>query len=177
MNQEGLFQKAWRITKMPARDDRYKVTADDVKRMQEMFAQGMRKADIWRAINEPYVEQMKLENPNLLEEEIVLPISYGIVNYWTDEASRNSQRLKNAKRKYVAGSAENQARIARDMAKRKRNWNVDDDMRFRHAIQSAKDEKRSKRHTVEGMSMSDAEDLLLDRELTRPNSKIDEELN
>ena len=91
------------------------------------------------------------------------------------ELPRNSQRMKNAKRRYVVGSAENQARIARDMAKRKKNWEVDDDMRFRHAIQSAKDEKRSKRHTVEGMSMSDAKNLL--GELTKPNSKIDEELN
>ncbi len=159
MYQEGLFQKAWRITKMPARDDRYKVTADDVKRMQQLSEQGMSQAAIAR----------------LLQEEGI-PVSTGIVHYWVNETSRNSQRLKNAKRRYVAGSAENQARIARDMAKRKRNWNVDDDMRFRHAIQSAKDEKRSKRHTVEGISMSDAEDLLWNRELTKPNSKIDEEL-
>jgi hypothetical protein len=99
-----------------------------------------------------------------------------MVHYWVNETSRNSQRLKNAKRKYVAGSAENQARIEAGMAKRKRNWKVDDDMRLRHAIQSAKDEKRSERRTVEGMSMSDAEKLLSNRELTRPNSKIDEDL-
>ena len=60
------------------------------------------------------------------------------------------------------------------MAKRKENWKVDDDMRLRHVIQSAKDEKRSKRHTVEGMSMSDAEKLLETKELTRPNTKIPE---
>jgi len=160
MNQEGLFQKAWHITKMPARDVRYKVTADDVKRMQQLSEQGMGQSAIAR----------------LLQEEGI-PVSTGIVHYWVNETSRNSQRMKNAKRRYVVGSEENQARIARDMAKRKKNWEVDDDMRFRHAIQSAKDEKRSKRRTVEGMSMSDAEDLLFDRELTRPNSKIDEELN
>jgi hypothetical protein len=159
MNQEGLFQKAWQITKMPARDVRYKVTADDVKRMQQLSEQGMGQAAIAR----------------LLQEE-GLPVSTGIVHYWVNEASRNAQRLKNAKRRYVAGSAENQARIERDAAKRKKNWKVDDDMRLRHAIQSAKDEKRSKRRTVEGISMSDAEKLLSNRELTRPNSKIDEDL-
>jgi len=159
MNQKGLFQKAWRITKMPARDVRYKVTADDVKRMQQLSEQGMRQAAIVR----------------LLQEEGI-PVSTGIVHYWVNEASRNAQRLKNAKRRYVAGSAENQARIERDAAKRKKNWKVDDDMRLRHASQSAKDEKRSERRTVEWMSMSDAEKLLSNRELTRPNSKIDEDL-
>jgi len=159
MNQKGLFHKAWLITKMPARDVRYKVTADDVKRMQQLSEQGMRQAAIVR----------------LLQEEGI-PVSTGIVHYWVNEASRNAQRLKNAKRRYVAGSAENQARIERDAAKRKKNWKVDDDMRLRHAIQSAKDEKRSERRTVEGMSMSDAEKLLSNRELTRPNSKIDEDL-
>jgi len=159
MMSEGLFNKAWHVVKMPARDVRYKVTADDVKRMQQLSEQGMRQAAIVR----------------LLQEEGI-PVSTGIVHYWVNEASRNAQRLKNAKRRYVAGSAENQARIERDAAKRKKNWKVDDDMRLRHAIQSAKDEKRSERRTVEGMSMSDAEKLLSNRELTRPNSKIDEDL-
>jgi len=159
MNQEGLFQKAWHITKMPARDTRYKVTADDVKRMQQLSEQGMGQTAIAR----------------LLQEEGI-PVSTGIVHYWVNEASRNSQRLKNAKRTYVPGSAENQARIARDMVKRKKNWEVDPDMRLRHAIQSAKDEKRVQRKTIGDMSMGEAEELLNSGKLQRPNLKIPEDI-
>jgi len=158
MNQEGLFQKAWHITKMPARDVRYKVTADDVKRMQQLSEQGMGQAAIAR----------------LLQEEGI-PASTGIVHYWVNEGSRMRQREKNAKRSYIPGSPEDTVRIQRDQEKRRENWDADPDMRLRHNIQSAKDETRSDRHTIQGMTMEEAEALMQSGKLKRPNAKIPEE--
>jgi len=155
MMSEGLFNKAWHVVKMPARDVRYKVTADDVARIQELSQQGMGQAAIAR----------------LLQDE-GLPVSTGIVHYWVNEDSRNKQRLKNAKRTYDPDSEENQRRIERDQDKRRKNWEEDPDMKLRHNIQSAKDEQRAKRHTIQGMSMADAEKLLDSGKLQRPNSKI-----
>lgn len=155
MTSEGLFNKAWHVVKMPARDVRYKVTADDVARIQELSQQGMGQAAIAR----------------LLQDE-GLPVSTGIVHYWVNEDSRNKQRLKNAKRTYDPNSEENQRRIERDQDKRRKNWAVDSNMRLRHDIQGAKDEKRVERRTVRGMSMAEAEELLNSGKLQRPNSKI-----
>jgi len=143
---------------MPARDRRYLVTVEDVERMQELSAQGMSQAAIWRL----FVEEGK-------------PISRGIVHYWVNEASRMAQREKNAKRRYEPGSEENAGRIARDQAKRKENWKVDPDMKLRHEIQSALGEKRSERHTIRGESMEDAEAKIRSGELRRPNAKIPEQ--
>ena len=152
---KSLFNQAWHVVKMPARDVRYKVTADDVARIQELSQQGMGQAAIAR----------------LLQDE-GLPVSTGIVHYWVNEDSRNKQRLKNAKRTYDPNSEENQRRIERDQVKRRQNWREDSDMQLRHNIQSAIDEKRVKRQSVHGMSMADAEKLLDSGKLQRPNSKI-----
>jgi hypothetical protein len=48
-------------------------------------------------------------------------------------------------------------------------------MRLRHNIQSAKDETRSDRHTIQGMTMEEAEALMQSGKLKRPNAKIPEE--
>jgi len=142
---------------MPAKDQRYKVTADDVKRMQELSERGMSQAAIWK----------------LLVEEI--PLSRGMVHYWVNEESRKKQREKNARRKYVPGTLEHSLRVERDQQKRKENWKADPDMKLRHTIQSAKDESRVPRHTVKGMKMSEAEKLLDSGKLQRSNAKIPEE--
>ncbi len=155
MMSKSLFNQAWHVVKMPARDVRYKVTADDVARIQELSQQGMSQAAIAR----------------LLQDE-GLPVSAGIVHYWVNEDSRNKQRLKNAKRTYDPNSEENQRRIERDQEKRRKNWAVDSNMQLRHEIQSAIDEKRVKRQSVDGMSMVDAKKLLDSGKLQRPNSKI-----
>ena len=152
------FNRAWNLVKMPARDRRYTVTADDVKRMQELSEQGMSQAAIWKLF---------------VSEGI--PVSRGIVHYWVNEGSRMRQREKNAKRTYIPGSPEDTMRIQRDQEKRRENWDADPDMQLRHNIQSAKDEKRVKRRTVEGMTMEEAESLMESGELKRPNAKIPEE--
>ncbi len=153
------FNRAWSVVKMPARDVRYKITPEDVERMREMKASGMSMAAISR---------------QLIEEGI--PASPGIVNYWTNEASRMAQRAKNAKRRYEPGSEENTMRIARDQAKRKANWDADPEMKLRHNIQSAMDEKRPthQRHTVQGVDLDEARKWIESGELTRPNAKIPE---
>ena len=86
-----------------------------------------------------------------------------------------AQREKNAKRRVIPGSEEHAHKIVRDQEKRRENWDADPDMQLRHNIQSAKDEKRVKRRTVEGMTMEEAEALMESGELKRPNAKIPEE--
>ena len=156
------FEHAWKVVKMPARDVRYKITPEDVERMRELKASGMSMAAISR---------------QLIEEGI--PASPGIVLYWTNEASRTAQRAKNALRRVEPGTPEHAHKIARDQAKRKANWEADPDMKLRHNIQSAMDEKRSthQRHTVQGVDMDEARQWIESGELTRPNAKIPEREN
>jgi uncharacterized protein YoaH (UPF0181 family) len=142
---------------MPAKDKRYKVTAEDVERMQELHAQGMSQASITRLLNDEGIS-----------------VSTGIVHYWVNEDSRKKQREKNARRGVVPGTAEHTHKIERDQKKRKENWDDDPDMKLRHIIQSAKDETRHVRHTVKGMKMTEAEKLLESGKLKRPNAKIPE---
>jgi hypothetical protein len=152
------FGRAWELMKMPAEDRRYKITPKDVARMEEMREQGMS----YRAISE-----------QLMEEGI--PASQGIVLYWTNAASREKQRAKNALRKVIPGTPEHAAKIVRDQAKRKENWEADPDMKLRHQIQSAIDETRADRKTIHGMTMDEAKEKLASGKLSRPNAKIPED--
>ena len=154
------FEQAWSLIKMPAKDRRYKITPEDVARMEEMRERGMS----LRAISE-----------QLMEEGI--PASQGIVLYWTNAASREKQRAKNALRRVIPRTPEHAAKIVRDQAKRKENWKADPDMRLRHEIQSAIDETRADRKTIRGMTMDEARDMLASGKLSRPNAKIPEEDN
>jgi len=143
---------------MPAKDKRYKVTADDVKRMQELSEGGMSQAAICRALRADGKD-----------------VSTGIVHYWVNAESRKKQREKNACRRYEPGTLEHKIRLERDQEKRKENWEADPDMKLRHEIQSAKDEYRQKRRTVKGIEMDEAEKLLDSGKLQRRNAKIPEE--
>mgnify|MGYP004392519121 CR=1 FL=1 len=152
------------ILKMPARDRRYTVTKEDVKRMQELSSKGMTQAEIWRLFNEEGI-----------------PVSRGIVQYWTNEESRNKQRAKNAKRRVIPGSAEHTHKIQRDMDKRKENWKADPDMKRRHMLQSRLNDKRPLKdgvtprtvHTIEGKPVEEAIQELESGKLKRKNRKID----
>jgi hypothetical protein len=134
---------------MPARDRRYKVTPQMIKSMKEMRTAGYS----YRIIGEFH------------------GVSGGTALYWIDDSQRAKQRAKNARRKYAPGDKQ---RIDRDMQKRRSNWAADPEMQLRHTIQSAKDEKRSKRKTVQGMKMSEAEKLLKSGKLQRKNAKMEE---
>ena len=144
------------IRKMPAKDRRYTVTKKDVKRMQDLYSKGMTQADIWRLFNKEGI-----------------PVSRGIVQYWTNEESRTKQREKNAKRRYVPGSAEHAHKIQRDMDKRRENWKADPEMKLRHNLQAGLNEKRSKVYSVQGMPAKEARELLESGKLQRKNRKID----
>ncbi len=98
-------------------------------------------------------------------------VSYYTAYYWINDEERAAKRAKNAKRRHSPGD---KARVQRDMAKRRENWNENPDSKLRHTILSAKGEKRVKRKTVKGMSMSDAEKLLRSGKLDIPNNKMGE---
>ena len=134
---------------MPARDRRYKVTPEIISSMKEMRASGYS----YRIIGEFH------------------GVSGATALYWIDDSQRAKQRAKNAKRKYAPGDRQ---RIGRDMEKRRINWKKDPDMRLRHTIQSAKDEKRIKRKTVKGMKMTEAKKLLKSGKLQRKNAKMED---
>ncbi len=134
---------------MPARDRRYKVTPKIIQSMKEMRTAGYS----YRIIGEFH------------------GVSGATALYWIDDSQRAKQRAKNAKRKYAPGDKE---RIQRDMQKRRSNWNADPEMQLRHTIQSAQDEKRSKRKTVQGMKMPEAKKLLKSGKLQRKNAKMEE---
>lgn len=144
---------------MPAKDKRYKVSERDVERMQSLHAQGMSQASITRLLNDEGI-----------------PVSAGIVHYWVNEESRKKQREKNAKRRVEPGTAEHRQKIERDQQKRRENWDADPDMRLRHQIQSAMDEKRPnhQRRTVQGVDLDEAKEWIRSGKLTRPNAKIPE---
>ena len=97
-------------------------------------------------------------------------VSYSTAYYWINDEARAKQRAKVAKRTHPPGD---KSRIKRDQNKRQQNWRADPEMRLRHNIQSAKDEKRLKRKTVAGMKMEEAEDLLKSGQLQRRNRKMD----
>tara|TARA_B100001778_G_C18525379_1_gene600892 strand:- start:536 stop:970 length:435 start_codon:yes stop_codon:yes gene_type:complete len=143
---------------MPAKDKRYKVTADDVKKMQELSESGMSQTAICRVLRDEGKD-----------------VSTGIVHYWVNAESRKKQREKNARRRYEPGTLEHSLRVERDQQKRKENWEADPSMKLRHTIQSAKDETRARRRSVKGMMMSEAEKLLASGKLQRRNAKIPEE--
>lgn len=152
------FDTAWELIKMPARDRRYTLTEDDIKRISQLASEGMSQAAIMRLFNEEGI-----------------PVTRGIVHYWANEASRMKQRAKNALRRYEPGSEENARRIARDQEKRRENWAVDPEMKERHELQSTKDETRSTRHTFRGKPVEEAMKRLESGELRRPNAKVSED--
>jgi hypothetical protein len=152
------------VMKTPAKDKRYKLTLEDINIIRELREEG----------------NILVTIKQILKEKYGINISTATIMYWTNEESRNKQRLKNAKRKYVAGSKENKRRIANDGAKRKENWEADPDMKLRHKLQHAIDEDRSRktfRHnvTVDGKTytLDEAKKLIAEGSLKRPNRKFD----
>lgn len=96
-------------------------------------------------------------------------VSYSVAYYWINDRSRAQQREKNAKRSYPPGDKN---RIKRDMQKRRENFASNPNMKLRHELQTAKDEKRVQRKTVRGIKMKDAKKILASKRLTQPNNKM-----
>ena len=97
-------------------------------------------------------------------------LSYATAYYWCNEDSRNKQRAKNAKRKRVG--EELKQRIKLDLKKRKENYYSFPEVKLRHALQGAIDEKRCKRKSVKGYNMKQARALLDSGKLKLGNTKI-----
>ena len=97
-------------------------------------------------------------------------ISWQTVYYWCNDASREKQRAKNAKRRY--SKEENKERSLRDMEKRRTRWSSNPHTKLAHEIRSALSDKRSKRKSVRGIPIEEAKRLLESGELNMNNKKM-----
>jgi len=103
-----------------------------------------------------------------------LKICTTTVSYWTNETRRKKQLVNNLKQKKklraLETAVEKKARIKKQSKYRLLNWKRDPRLRLKHDIQSAKDEKRSARRTVQGLDIKKANALKL--LLHTPNRKV-----
>jgi len=129
-------------------DKRYKVTQSVVDKMRALRKEGWTYQSIADRFN----------------------VSYATAGYWCNKASRDKQRAKNAKRKRVG--EELKQRIKLDLKKRKENFKSFQEVKLRHALQSAIDEKRCKRRSSKGYNMEEARALLRSGKLQIGNAKI-----
>lgn len=154
------------LVKSPAKDRRYKLMPEDINVIRQIREKG----------------NTLRQTKEILQEKYGINISTATIMYWTNEESRNKQRMKTAKRRYVKGSDEDKRRIARDSVKRQENWKADPDMKLRHKLQQAIDEDRGDRVagnrytiTVDGKTytLDEAKKLIAGGTLRRKNRKID----
>lgn len=97
-------------------------------------------------------------------------VSYSTALYWCDEDQREKQRAKNAKRRKTGNELKKSIEV--DTARRKNLLQTNKTAKLKHAIESANGETRSKRHTVLGMDLKEANELLASGKLKRPNAKV-----
>lgn len=131
-------------------DYRYKITQEQIEKARELRATGL--------------SQQKVADE--------LGLTRNQVQYWTNDESRKKQREKNAKTNHWADMSPEQKakKLAVDYKKRKENWKETPASYLKHSVHSAKGEKRSNRHTVLGMDLSEAERKAFQN---RPNKKVD----
>jgi len=129
-------------------DYRYKITPEQIEEARQLRSEGL--------------SQQKIADK--------LGLTRNQVQYWTNDESRAKQRAKNAKYNNWANMSEGQKahKVAIDMKKRKENWKETPATYLKHSYHSAKNETRATRHTVLGMSLEEAEKVIVDR----PNSKV-----
>ncbi len=97
-------------------------------------------------------------------------VSYSTALYWTNDEQREKQRAKIAKRRKKGKELEKSIEV--DMERRKKLLQTDKKAKLKHAIESANNETRSKRHKVLGIKLDEANELLKSGKLHRKNSKI-----
>ena len=131
-----------------AKDERYKVDQQMIDSMRELR----------RSTNASY---QKIAD--------AFGVSYFTAYYWINNEFRSKHRGKVAKRRYAPKDS---VRIKRDMNKRKKNWADSPKTKLRHKIQSAKNEKRHQRKTVDGMEIDQALKLLQSGKLSTSNKKV-----
>lgn len=81
-------------------------------------------------------------------------VSYATVYYWIKDDSRAKQRLKNAQN-HKRDSFDYERHVAREIVNRKKRWQRYSPLWDYHALQAAKNEKRSKRLTYKGKALSE----------------------
>ena len=130
-------------------DKRYKLTSKDIEEMNVLRGQGR----------------------TLEELSKYFKVSQATILYWTDEKQREKQRLKNAKRRKKG--QELKESIKKDTEKRRLRWSIVPQNMWVNKYHSAKNETRSKRHKIEGVSLSIVERHR--HKFNAPNSKIKHE--
>ena len=98
-------------------------------------------------------------------------VSYSTALYWTNDEQREKQRAKNAKRRKTGDELKKSIEV--DMERRRKLLQTDKKAKLKHAIESANNETRSKRHKVLGIKLEDANELLKSGKLNRPNAKVE----
>ena len=127
-------------------DKRYKLTSKDIEEMNVLRGQGRT------------LEQLSK----------YFKVSQATILYWTDEKQREKQRLKNAKRRKKG--QELKESIKKDTEKRRLRWSIVPQNMWVNKYHSAKNETRSKRHKIEGVSLPIVERHR--HKFNAPNSKI-----
>ncbi len=130
-------------------DKRYKLTSKDIEEMNVLRGQGR----------------------TLEELSKYFKVSQATILYWTDEKQRKKQRLKNAKRRKKG--QELKESIKKDTEKRRLRWSIVPQNMWVNKYHSAKNETRSKRHKIEGVSLPIVERHK--HKFNAPNSKIKKE--
>ena len=97
-------------------------------------------------------------------------VSYSTALYWTNDEQREKQRAKIAKRRKTGDELKRSIEV--DTLRRKKLLQTDEKAKLKHAIESANNEKRSKRHKVLGLDLEEANKMLKSGKLNRPNAKV-----
>ena len=134
------------INKLISIDKRYKLSSEDIQKMNVLRGQGKTLNDLAKHFN----------------------VSQATILYWTDKKQREKQRLKNAKRKKKG--LELKTSIKKDIEKRKLRWSTVPQNMWVNRYHSAKGEKRSKRHKIVNVSVPIVEKHV--HKFNAPNSKI-----
>tara|TARA_B100002019_G_C21043738_1_gene485735 strand:+ start:209 stop:619 length:411 start_codon:yes stop_codon:yes gene_type:complete len=124
------------------KDERYKVTEQDIKKIQSLRSQGM--------------------TYKLISEKIG-GISWATAQYWSNSEQRSKSRRRNAQRRH--SPEEQEQRIVRDLRRRKKKWEEDPTLKLKHDIECALRDKRSKRRTVRGVPLGIAKEMMDKNEL------------
>lgn len=133
-------------------DKRYKLSQQDVLDIREL-------------------KKLGFSNKELA---LAFAVSPTTIVYWCNDESRAKQRLKNAKRK-LRTHEDIEHKKARDLQKRKENWEETPVSQLRHIYHSRVSDERNRGHGFKSMYGHDraAWDKIADTGLmNRPNGKI-----
>ena len=129
-------------------DKRYKLSQQDVLDIRELKKLGFTNKEL----------------------ALAFAVSESTILYWYNDESRAKQRLKNAKRKPKLHELEHKK--ARDLQKRKENWEETPVSELRHMYHSRKSDKRAEFKSMFGHEREVWDNIVDKGILNRPNGKI-----